>query len=203
MGELLEQLRLYHEKSKFLSPDARPWIRARTQWAFLRRRSYVAWPLYGHVLSALREGRLEIGPNTTLLPGCWITVPGDARLRIGPNVYVNGNVMLHAYHRIEIGEFTGIGRGSFITDATHRIEDPIKPFMWQGMDIKGPTIIGRNVWIGNNVAIMGGVTIGDRAVVATNSVLTRDVEPETIVGGVPAKVIKRVESTADDDVPLV
>jgi len=202
MRELLGQLRQYHTTSKFVSPEARPWVRARVQWAFLRRRSYVAWPLYGHVLSALREGRLEIGPNTTLLPGCWLTMPGDARLRIGPNVWVNGNVMLHAYHHIEIGEFTMIARGSFITDASHRLEDPVKPFVSQGMDIKGPTVIGRNVWIGSNVAVMGGVTIGDRAVVATNSVVTHDVEPGTIVGGVPAKLIKRVKSRPDGDVPI-
>jgi len=201
MRELIRQLRQYHKTSKFVSPEARPWNRAQVQWAFLRRGSYVAWPLYGHVLAALREGRLEIEPGVTLLPGCWLSMPGEARLRLGHNVWVAGNVMLHAYHRIEIGEFSGIGRGSFISDAIHLFDDRGKAAIWQGMKVKGPTIIGSHVAIMNNVAVMGGITIGDRAIVATNSVVTHDVEPETIVGGIPAKVIKRVEFRSDGGVP--
>lgn len=194
MNDLQKQLKIFYTRFKFLSPHARPWNRAYTQWAFLRAQSYVQWPLYGHVVQALREGRLNIGRNVTLMAGCWLTLPGDARISIGRNVYINGNVMLHAYQMIEIGEFTGIGRGSFITDATHRIDDPNRPFIEQGMDLgRGPTIIGKNVWIGNNVAIMNGVTIGDRAIVGTNSVVTKDIEAYTVVGGVPARVIKQVE----------
>lgn len=169
-------------------------MRARVQWEFMRRHSYAVWPLYGHVLRAFKEGRLELEENVTLLAGCWLTLPGDARIRIGRGVWVNGNVMLHSYGLIEIGEFTAISRGSLITDATHRRDNLDVAFAKQGMIVKGPTVIGRNVWIGNNVAIMGGVTIGDRAVVGANSVVTRDVEPGAVVGGVPARVIKRAKS---------
>jgi acetyltransferase-like isoleucine patch superfamily enzyme len=56
---------------------------------------------------------------------------------------------------------------------------------------KGNVIIGNDVWIGSNVTIMSGVTIGDGAVVAANSTVTKNVEPYTIVGGNPAKVIKK------------
>jgi acetyltransferase-like isoleucine patch superfamily enzyme len=193
MPELLTQLRIYYGKTKFLSPHALPWNRARVQWAFMRQNSYVMWPLYGHVLDAIREGRFEIGRNVTMMAGCWLTMPGAARLRIGRNVYVNGNVMLHAYESIDIGDFAAIGRGSFITDATHRVDHPRRPIMQAGMELRGPTVIGQNVWIGNNVTITGGVSIGDRAIVGANSVVTTDVEPYTVVGGVPARVIKRLE----------
>jgi acetyltransferase-like isoleucine patch superfamily enzyme len=150
-------------------------------------------------LPALRDGRLEIGEHVTLLAGCWLSLPGGARIRIGRNVYLNGNLMVHAYELVEIGEFTGIGRGSLITDAVHRTEDPDRPPLSQGMEVRGPTRIGRRVQIFNNVAVLGGVTIGDGAVVAPNSLVTHDVEPNTMVAGVPARAIKKVSTSAASD----
>lgn len=63
-------------------------------------------------------------------------------------------------------------------------------------DIKGDTVIGNDVWIGNSATIMPGVKIGDGAIIATNSVVTKDVEPYSIVGGNPAKLIRK---RFDDD----
>ena len=56
-----------------------------------------------------------------------------------------------------------------------------------------PIYIGKNVWIGANATVLAGITIGDGAIVAAGAVVTKDVEPNTIVGGVPAKVIKKIE----------
>ena len=56
-----------------------------------------------------------------------------------------------------------------------------------------PIHIGKNVWIGANATVLAGVTIGDGAVVAAGAVVNKNVEPNTIVGGVPAKVIKKIE----------
>lgn len=199
MRDLARHLRIYYQKTRFFSPHASPLYRARVQWQFMRRRSYAQWPLYGPVLPALKEGRLHVDTEVTLLAGCWLTLPGEARMSIGRGVYVNGNVMIHAYELIDIGPFTGIGRGSFITDATHRFSDvdPDHAFIESGMVLLGPTRIGSNVWIGNNCAIMGGVTIGDRALVGANSVVTKDVEPGTMVAGVPARLVKRLRPAPD------
>jgi len=59
---------------------------------------------------------------------------------------------------------------------------------------KGPVRIGNKVWIGDNAVIMDGVTIGDSAIIAANAVVTKDVPAYAVVGGVPAKVIKQVNS---------
>ncbi|MEI6628400.1 MAG: CatB-related O-acetyltransferase [Alphaproteobacteria bacterium] len=69
------------------------------------------------------------------------------------------------------------------------------------MDVvsKGDTVIGNDVWIGNNVTIMQGITIGDGAIIGTNSLVTRNVEPYTIVGGNPAKLIRKRFSDKDID----
>jgi acetyltransferase-like isoleucine patch superfamily enzyme len=64
-----------------------------------------------------------------------------------------------------------------------------------GMDIEGaPIVIEDNVWLGANVVVMPGVTIGKHSVVAAGSVVTKDVPPDTIVAGVPAKVVKKLDS---------
>ncbi len=196
--ELARQLGIYYKKSRYLSPNAMPWTRARVQWEFMRRQSYVVWPLYGPVLKAFKEGRLEIDQNVTLLPGCWLNLGTEtARIRIGRNVYLNGNLMVASYDLVEIGEFSAIGRGALILNAPHRTSDPNIPIMLQGMEGNGPTRIGKNVWMGNNAAVIGGVTIGDRAVIAANSVVTNDVAPGTVVAGIPARATKRVSPRPD------
>jgi acetyltransferase-like isoleucine patch superfamily enzyme len=159
----------------------------------MRRQAFVRWPVHGNVLSALREGRLEIGANTLLEPGVWLTAPGDARIRIGAGSFLNIGVMVAAVELVEIGDYVMLANGCFVSDANHRFDDPSRPVPWQGFTSKGPTRIGDNVWCGANVVVTSGVTVGERSVVGANSVVTRDLPPFSIAGGVPAKVIGRVE----------
>jgi len=76
----------------------------------------------------------------------------------------------------------------------HGWEDAMKN---KSYPTKGDTIIGNDVWIGHNATIMPGVTIGDGAIIATNATVTKDVEPYTIVGGNPAKPIKKRFSNSE------
>jgi acetyltransferase-like isoleucine patch superfamily enzyme len=159
----------------------------------MRRGAFARWPLHGNVLEALREGRLEIGPEVLLEPGVWITAPDDARVRIGAGSFLNLGVMVAAQELVEIGEHCMLANGCFVSDANHRHDDPQKPITWQGFESKGPTRIGDNCWLGANVVVTSGVSIGERSVIGANSVVTRDVEPFTVAAGIPARAIKRVE----------
>ena len=70
---------------------------------------------------------------------------------------------------------------------------PDLPITWQGFTPRGPVKIGSNVWLGKGVVVQGGRTIGDRCVVGSNSVVTKDLPTATIAAGVPAKVLREIE----------
>jgi acetyltransferase-like isoleucine patch superfamily enzyme len=159
----------------------------------MRRQAFVRWPVHGNVLSALREGRLEIGANTLFEPGVWITAPGAARIRIGSGTFLNLGVMVASMNLVEIGDHCMFANGCFVTDASHRFDDPDLPVPWQGFTTKGPTRIGDNVWCGANVVITTGVTIGERCVIGANSVVTEDIPPCSIAAGAPARILRTIE----------
>jgi acetyltransferase-like isoleucine patch superfamily enzyme len=185
--------RLWAQKWRWHERNSLPWNRAQIHWQFMRREAFVRWPVHGNVLEALREGRLEVGAGVLLEPGVWITAPGGARVRIGAGTFLNKEVMVASQQLVEIGENCMLANGCFVSDASHRFDDPDKPITWQGFQSKGPTRVGDNCWLGANVVVTSGVTIGERCVIGANSVVTRDIEPFSIAAGLPAKVIKRVE----------
>ncbi|MBV9917064.1 MAG: acyltransferase [Solirubrobacterales bacterium] len=158
----------------------------------MRRQAFIRWPVHGNVLDALREGRLELGPHVLLEPGVWITAPGSARIRIGGGTFLNLGVMLAAEQLIDIGRHCMFANGCFVSDTSHRFDDPLRPVPWQGFLGKGPTRIGDNVWCGAHVVITSGVTVGERCVIGANSVVTRDIPPFSIAAGAPARVLAPV-----------
>nr|WP_313959279.1 DapH/DapD/GlmU-related protein [Microbacterium sp. BH-3-3-3] len=88
-----------------------------------------------------------------------------------------------------IGDNVLIGRGVHISDHSHEFSAE-RPIRDQGISEIRPVEIHEGVWIGQNAVISPGVTIGAFAVVGANSVVTKDVPPRVIVGGVPAKIIR-------------
>ncbi len=192
-GELAARARLWAQKWRWYERNALPWNRARIHWELMRRGAFARWPLEGDVLQALREGRLEVGEGALFEPGVWITAPGAARIRIGQGTFLNRDVMVASQELVEIGAHCMLANGCFVSDASHRFDDPEKPITWQGFDTKGPTRIGENCWLGVGVVVTSGVTIGERCVIGANSVVTRDIEAFSIAAGSPARVLRRVE----------
>ncbi len=183
-------LRLYAQKWRWYERTSLPWNRARLHLAFARRRAFARRPLHGNVLEMLAEGRLEIGEHVLLEPGVWLTAPAPGRIRIGAGSFLNLGVMVAAHGLVEIGAHCMLANGCLVTDADHRFDDPDTPVPWQGFTSKGPTRLGDDVWLGANVVVTSGVTVGERCVVGANSVVTQDLPPRTVAAGAPARVLR-------------
>ena len=193
MGQDLQDARLWTQKWLWYQRNSLPWNRLRIHRELMRRQAFSRWPLHGNVLDTLRDGRLEIGAHTLFEPDVWITIGDNGRVRIGSGTFLNIGTMVAAETLVEIGDHCMFANSCFISDASHRFDDPEKPVPWQGFTSKGPTRIGDNVWCGAHVVITTGVTVGERCVIGANSVVTRDLPPHSIAAGAPAKVLRQVE----------
>jgi acetyltransferase-like isoleucine patch superfamily enzyme len=196
--DLAGRVKVWAQKWRWYERNSLPWNRGRIHWELLRRGAFARWPLQGNVLEALRDGRLEVGANALFEPNVWITVGDDAKVRIGEGTFLNLGVMVAALELVEIGSHCMLANGCFVTDANHRFDDPDRPVTWQGFDSKGPTRIGDNVWLGANVVVTSGVTIGERCVIGANSVVTHNIPPYSVAAGAPAKVLRAVTYPATD-----
>lgn len=136
-----------------------------------------------------RSGILRMDENASLVTngnfsfayGCDIFIMEGGRLELG-NSYINADCKVRCSKYIRIGDGCAIARNVTIMDSDVHYIDGEK-------HIKD-VIIGNHVWIGSGATILKGVTIGDGAVVAACSVVTKDVRPGTLVAGQPAKVIR-------------
>jgi len=189
-------LLLWAQKWRWYQRSRLPWNRLRLHAELARREAFARGPLHGNVLEMLREGRLSIGPHAVFEPGVWLTSHAG-RIAIGAGALLNLNVMVAAVARVEIGEHCMLANGCLVTDANHRFDDPERPVPWQGFTTKGPTVIGDNVWLGANVVVTSGVSIGRRSVIGANSVVIGDIPAFSIAAGAPATVLRRV--TYPDD----
>lgn len=189
--------RMWLQKRRWYERNHRLMRRLRIDRHAARGGFYIRHPIEGEVLEALDDGRLTIGEGTILEPGCWITLAPEARIEIGAGSFLNRETMLAAKERITIGSHVMFANHCFLGDADHRFDDPEMPITWQGFTPRGPVEVGDNVWLGKGVVVTGGVTIGERAVVGANSVVTKSVPPRMIALGAPAKPIKEVDYATD------
>lgn len=129
----------------------------------------------------------------------WRTVMHRWRgVEIGKGVYIGHEVMFDRVFtdQISIGDNTSVGDRTIITAHANIPSDTILKKLYPRKISK--TRIGKGVWIMPNVIIIPGVVIGDESVIATGSVVTKDVPPRTLVGGVPAKILKDLEKDLSD-----
>ena len=107
-------------------------------------------------------------------------------LRVGRNVFINQNCTIYDLGGVDIGDDVLIGPNVSIITSGH----PLEPSQRRAGVTAAPIVIERNVWIAAGATIIGGVTVGENSVVAAGAVVTHDVPPNTLVAGVPAKVIR-------------
>lgn len=128
----------------------------------------------------------KIDDSFTLFPPFYTDF--GKNIHIGENVFINAGCKFQDQGGIEIGDGALIGHNVVMATLNHA-EDPSD----RGSMIPGKITLGKNVWIGSNATILAGTTIGEGAIIAAGAVVTKDVPANTVVGGVPAKVIKKIE----------
>lgn len=144
---------------------------------------------------------IDFGQNLTTGSRCRIEVHGnhkDKRLLFGRNVNIGYDVRISCCDKIKIGNNVLMGSRVLIIDNSHgkytgsMPDSPSTPPNKRELIAK-PITIGDNVWIGENVVIQMGVSIGYASIIAANTVVTKDIPPMCIVAGLPAKVIKKYD----------
>jgi abequosyltransferase len=169
------------------------------------------------LMSELRKARvrllhpgatIEFGPGTYLGPGFGLEIPhsgtfitgervefrrgfhaeisGEGRISIGSGTICTYNVLMQCTTSIEIGERCMFGQSTIVVDGQHRFRDITKPMLAQGYDFE-PITIGDDAVITSKCSIM--TSVGKRAWIAANAVLTRPAPPYCVMGGVPARVL--------------
>lgn len=150
-----------------------------------------AW--YRHILG------WRIGPNVSILMGQHVQLTGlrssGKKVSIGKGTVINWDCMLYTTAGLVIGEHVNISAGAWLITGAHDMNDPYFPAYYK------PIVIGDHVWIGMRATILPGVTLGEGAVIMAGAMVSRDVPPYAVVGGIPAKVIKQRELSLPLPIP--
>lgn len=139
--------------------------------------------------------QISIGDNTMIRDGSWLLAimnsdTTSAKIKIGKNVYFGRYLHLTAINNVTIKDNVLIADRVYISDNNHGFDNVNIPIKDQEVIFKGEVIINEGAWIGENACIIGA-SIGRNSIVGANSVVLKDVPDHAIVGGNPAKIIKR------------
>ena len=149
----------------------------------------------GVCINALSKGGVELGDNVSLGAGTIIECTGVIRelgeyLKIGSHVGFAQNCFIGVRGSVQIGDDCIFGPNDSIHSENHVFNNIDMPIRSQGATRLGVKI-GHNCWFGEGCVVLDGVEIGDGCVIAANAVVNKDVPSNSVVGGVPAKVLKR------------
>ena len=124
---------------------------------------------------------------------CYIEPPLHANwgchTHLGNNVYANFNLTLVDDTEITVGDNTKFGPGVIIATAGHPLASDLRE---QGCQFNRPVRIGNKCWLGAGAIVLPGVTVGDNSIIGAGAVVSRDVPPNSLALGVPAKVVKKL-----------
>ena len=143
----------------------------------------------------LRAAGLRIGPKSIVMGPLDITGPGDMRelFSIGESTYISGPLHVDVGAPVRIGDRVQFGHHVVLLTVEHEIGPPESRC---GRLVAAPISICDGVWLGSCVTVLPGVSVGRGAIVATGAVVCRDVAPNTLVGGVPARLIRELDVDA-------
>jgi len=135
----------------------------------------------------LKSIAIKCGDNISIHPGVYLLNP--EKIIIGNNVSIHPMCYIDATGEIIIGNDVSIAHGASIMSTSHEFERKDIPIKDQGLNLS-KTMINNNVWIGAKATILSGILIESGSIVAANAVVTKNVPENTVVGGIPAKIIK-------------
>ena len=136
------------------------------------------------ILSALLGGR---GEHVSIEPHVWFDYGFNTT--VGDNFFCNRDCVFLDCNKITFGDNVLIGPQCGFYAGTHPVDPAVR---MSGREYARPITVGNGVWIGGGAKIMPGVTIGDNAVIGAGSVVTRDIPPNCVAVGVPAKIVRRL-----------
>jgi acetyltransferase-like isoleucine patch superfamily enzyme len=132
---------------------------------------------------------MVLGCDVIVSRGCVIQAK-TGPVRIGDRCDIGCNVILSSISGIELGHAVLVGGNSYIGGGRYKTEDTDTLMIDQGLESKGPVIIGDDVWLGAGVIVLDGARIGDGSIIGSGAVVTGDIPPYSIAAGVPARVIR-------------
>ena len=134
------------------------------------------------------KGLVELGSECELNQGVELN-PWGGKIKLGHRVWLGPYVVVYGHGGVEIGDQTLISMHASILSSDHAIPERAK-LVRHCQDVPKPTKIGKDVWIGANAVILGGVEIGDGCVVGAGAVVTKDLPAYSVAMGVPARIVR-------------
>ena len=142
-------------------------------------------------------GRISLGDGVVIHRDCWIHVLENHGHESTPNIIIKSSASIgmgstiSAAQKVVIGENVLLARNVYISDHAHAFEKIEVPIKHQGITGIRPVSIGRDTWLGQNVVVLPGVTIGEHCVIGANSVVKSSIPDFSVAVGAPARVVKR------------
>jgi acetyltransferase-like isoleucine patch superfamily enzyme len=164
---------------------------------------------YGHPhIVCVPGAHISIGQNSVIVSDFRVNIAGinhptilasvseRSKITIGKESGISGATLV-AVNQIDIGDRVGLGVNVQIYDTDFHLEDPRERYNQKSIKEaeSEPVKIGNDVWIGANVMILKGVSIGDQSIVGAGSIVTRDIPPNCVYAGNPARYIRRIQQS--------
>jgi acetyltransferase-like isoleucine patch superfamily enzyme len=144
--------------------------------------------------------QVRVGRAVVINRDCWIGVVSDStdrnsvKLTIGNGCAIGMGATISATSSIVLEDDVLLARNVYISDHGHAFSDISRPIKDQGITAPAPVRIGKGTWLGQNVVVLPGVTIGEHCVVGANAVVRESIPPNSVSVGIPARVVRRYNS---------
>jgi acetyltransferase-like isoleucine patch superfamily enzyme len=143
-------------------------------------------------LTVVGGRNIQLDPGVIIQRRAVLITRPHARLSIGAGSRIGPDAVISVAQEVTLGREVLVAARCYISDHNHEFSDFERPVMHQGMTTPQPVAIGDGSWLGINVCILAGVTLGSNCVVAAGSVVTRSFPKGSIVGGAPARLLRSV-----------